>query len=89
MRVASSVDAAQDAVSGFAGVTLEGGGEQVSVGSSTVSSMKNGARFANKVVGDVSHFIAGVRAEADRVVALAKKVEARDKQDALRLGGME
>ena len=82
MRVASSVDAAQDAVSGFAGVTLEGGGEQVSMRSSSVPGMKSGAQVANELFAHIADLVSAVKGRADGVPALAAEIEARDKQDA-------
>lgn len=82
MKVSSSVGAAQDAVSGFAGIESGGDGKQVSLGLSNISSMKAGARLTNKLLRDVSSLVSGVKAEADRVTALASRIEARDRQDA-------
>ena len=86
MKIVSSTAAAQSAVSGFAGIEVAGARQQADLGSSTVAGMKRGVTFANRVVDDVSELVAAVRAEADRVVALASKIEARDKQDASGLG---
>lgn len=86
MRVSSSVSAAREAVSGFADMGVVGAGQQASVGSSTVAGMKRGVTFANSVASDVSELVSAVSAEADRVVALASEIEARDVDDALVLG---
>lgn len=86
MKIVSSTAAAQGAVSGFAGIEVAGAGEQADLGSSSVAGMKRGVTFANRVVGDVSGLVSGVKAEADRVVALASRIEARDRQDAAGVG---
>lgn len=82
MRIASDLGAARDAVSGFAGIQADSDGQQVSLGSSNIAGMKAGARLTNKLVRDVSTLVSGVKAEADRVAALASRIEARDEQDA-------
>ncbi|MEO7017495.1 MAG: hypothetical protein ABI130_01940 [Leifsonia sp.] len=86
MKIASSTGAAQAAVSGFAGIEADKEGLQVSLGSSNIASMRAGAKLTNKVLRDVSKLVSGVKAEADRVTALASKIETRDTQDASGLG---
>jgi ABC-type proline/glycine betaine transport system substrate-binding protein len=87
MKIASSTGAAQAAVSGFAGIESDSDGQQVSLGTSNIASMRAGAKLTNKVLRDVSKLVSGVKAEADRVTALASKIEARDTKDASGLKG--
>jgi hypothetical protein len=82
MKIASDTGAAQAAVSGFAAVDADSEGKHVSLGSSNIAGMKAGASLTNKLVRDVSTLVSGVKAEADRVAALASRIEDRDKQDA-------
>ena len=85
MKVASNVGAAQEAVSGFAGIDPGQRGEQVALGSSTVASMQDGAIVANKLLQCISELASGVKQQANQVTALAAEIEDRDKQDAGRL----
>lgn len=82
MKIASDLAAAHAAASGFAGIEADSEGQQVSLGSSNIAGMKAGAGLTNKLVRDVSTLVSGVKAEADRVTALASRIEARDQQDA-------
>ena len=82
MKLASNVAAAQDAASGFAGVDPNATAEHVSLGSSNVSSMQDGAIVANKLMSCISDLISEVKDQASRVTALASEIEQRDKQDA-------
>ena len=84
MKVASNIGAAQEAVSGFAGIP-GGCGEQVALGSSNVSSMRDGAIVANTLLQSISELASGVERQANQVTALATEIEDRDKQDAGRL----
>lgn len=59
----------------------------MSLGSSNVAGMKAGVTLANKLVRDVSTLVSGVKAEADRVTALASRIEARDERDASGMRG--
>lgn len=82
MKIASNIGAAQDAVSGFAGVHLGGKGQQVSLGSSTISSMQDGTRVANRILECISELASGVKTQATHVTALASEIEQRDQHDA-------
>jgi hypothetical protein len=82
VKVASNIGAAQEAVSGFAGIDPGGSGQQVALGSSNVSSMQDGAIVANKLLQCVSELASGVKGQANQVTALAMEIEDRDKQDA-------
>ena len=86
MKVSSNTGAAQSAVSGFAGIETDREGQQVSLGSSNISSMQAGATFSNRLLRDVSELISDVKAEADRVTVLALTIEARDINDASGMG---
>lgn len=86
MRVASNTAAAEAAVSGFAGIEVDNTGQQVNLGSSNIGSMKDGAALSNKLLKDISEVAAGVKAEADRVTALASRIETQDQQDASSMG---
>jgi hypothetical protein len=87
MKVASNTAAAQAAVAGFANIEVESDGQQATLGSSNVASMKEGASVANGVLDSISAFISGVKRQADGVTALASEIEARDKRDAASVGG--
>lgn len=87
MKVASNTAAAQVAVAGFADIEVESVGQQVTLESSNVASMKEGASVANGVLESVSVFISGVKRQADGVTALASEIEARDTRDAASVGG--
>ena len=87
MRVSSSSAAAREAVSGFTGVRSDSRGEHVSVASSTVSSVREGARAANELLAHVSELVAGVKGHAGKVTTLAARIEARDSTDAGSWGG--
>lgn len=87
MKVSSNVSAARDAVSGFAEIDVQGNGQQVSLGSSNISSMKDGAIVANKMLACVFELIAGVKVQAESVTALATEIEERDSRDAGSLAG--
>ena len=87
MKLASNVDAAQEAVSGFADIHLDGDGQQASCGSSNISGMRDGASVANKLVKRVSELVVGVKLQADNVPALAMELEERDSLDARGWGG--
>ena len=86
MKVASDTSAAEGAVSGFEGIETDGEGQQVNLASSNIGSMQDGAALANKLVQEIAQLILGVKGEADRVVALASRIEARDQEDATELG---
>ncbi|MEN2736825.1 hypothetical protein ABCS02_03450 [Microbacterium sp. X-17] len=87
MKVASNTAAAQAAVAGFANIEVDRTGQQVTLGSSNVASMKDGANVANGVLDSISALISGVKRQADGVTALATEIEARDKRDAASVGG--
>lgn len=82
MKLSSNVAAVQDAVSGFAEIDLGGDAQQASLGSSNISSMKDGTIVANKVLTCISELVSGVKGQADKVTALATEIEERDSQDA-------
>lgn len=87
MKLSSHVGTAQDAVSGFAEVDLDGEGRQVRLGSSTIPSVQDGATAANKLVSCLSELIAGVKSQAGNVTSLATEIERRDSRDAGNWGG--
>ncbi|MEY9952738.1 hypothetical protein [Leifsonia sp. EB34] len=87
MKVASNTAAAQAAVAGFANIEVESDGQQVSLGSSNVASMQEGASVANGVLDSISELVSGVKRQAAGVTALATEIEARDKRDAASVGG--
>lgn len=82
MKIASNIGAAQDAASGFAGIDLGGKGQQVSLGSSNISSMQDGTRVANRILECISELASGVKTQATHVTALASDIEERDRLDA-------
>lgn len=85
MKVTSNVGAAQDAVSGFAQIKVEGAGQKAALGSSNVASIQDGAQVANNVLGIISELLSGVKVQAANVPALALEIENRDRQDAQEL----
>lgn len=84
MRVASNVGVARDAVSGFAAVAVDGSTarQATGAGSTTVVSVHNAAKAADRLLEDISTLISDVKEQADKVAALAATMEARDTQDA-------
>jgi hypothetical protein len=82
VKLSSNVGAAHDAVSGFADVDLDGGGRQVSLGSSTIGSIHDGATVANTLLSSLSELVAGVKGQAGNVTSLATEIEQRDSRDA-------
>ncbi|MFJ3393365.1 hypothetical protein [Leifsonia aquatica] len=82
MKLSSSVGAAQAAASGFAAIESGGGGQQVNLVSSNISSMQDGARVANRILSAVSELVAAVKSQAESVTALASEIEERDTLDA-------
>jgi hypothetical protein len=84
VKVSSSVSAARDAVSSFATVTVHKStaGQTTGAGSTTVASVHNGAKAADRVLEDVSTLISSVKEQAGKVTALAATMEARDALDA-------
>ncbi|TDP98786.1 MULTISPECIES: hypothetical protein [unclassified Leifsonia] len=82
MKVASNVGAAQDAVSEFAELDTSGGGQQVTLSESNVSSMQDGSSVANRLLDCISELASGVKGQASNVTALAAEIQDRDKQDA-------
>lgn len=86
MKVSSNTEAARAAISGFAYVYVDPQGQKVSLGSSNIKSMRDGAKLSNNLLQDISDLVAGVKAEAERVTELASKVETRDQQDATSMG---
>jgi hypothetical protein len=87
VKLSSNIGAAQDAVSGFTEIDLGGGGQQVSLGSSNISSMHDGAKVANKVLKSISDLVSAVKKQANNVTALATEIEERDHRDAGSWGG--
>jgi hypothetical protein len=85
LKVASNIGAAQEAVAGFARIDPGGSGQQVSLGSSKISSMHDGAIVANKLLQCISELASSVKGQAIKVTALATEIEDRDKQDASQL----
>ncbi|MFK3669735.1 hypothetical protein ACI2IX_06130 [Leifsonia aquatica] len=81
MKVVSDVGAAHDAAAGFAEIDSDGAGQQVSLGSSNISSMVDGARVANALLRAVDGLVSAVKAQAESVTALAAEIEDRDKLD--------
>ncbi|KRC47196.1 hypothetical protein ASE16_17860 [Leifsonia sp. Root227] len=82
MKLSSNIGAAQDAVSGFAVVDLDRNGQHVTLSSSTVASMSDGANVANKLLKSVLQLVSAVKGQADNVTALAAEIEERDDRDA-------
>lgn len=82
MRVSSSVDAAQDAVSRFSGVHVEAPGQRASVGSSTIGSMASAAAVANQVLIRLSDLVSSLQDQTGKVTDLASALERRDTDDA-------
>jgi hypothetical protein len=84
VRVSSSVGAARDAVSGFAAVSVDRHrtAQATGAGSTTVVSVENAAKAADRVLDDVSTMISDIKEQAGRVTALAMTMEARDAEDA-------
>lgn len=82
MKLSSNIGAAQDAVSGFVDVDLDRNGQYVTLSSSTVASMNDGANVANKLLKNVLQLVSAVKGQADNVTALAAEIEERDDRDA-------
>ena len=82
MKIVSSTAAAQSAVSGFAAMTVDGKGQQINLGVSTVAGMKDGAQVANELLSYLADLVSSVKGQADKVQALAAEIEARDQRDA-------
>ncbi|GAB3575481.1 hypothetical protein GCM10027406_07040 [Leifsonia lichenia] len=87
MKLSSNTGAAQSAVSGFADIDVDVKRHQVSLGSSNVLSMKNGANVSENVLSVVTELVSGVKRQATGVTALATEIEQRDKRDAAAVGG--
>jgi hypothetical protein len=83
VKVSSNVGAAKEAVQGFAAVHRDAAGRQVSLSTSTASGMRDGVAVANGLGGRLDGLVSAVKAQADRVTALATEIERRDKQDEL------
>lgn len=82
MKVASNIGAAHAAVSSFADIKTSARGQHAIVGSSTVTSMHDGARIANAVLTSISDLASLVRRQGGNVTALAAEIENRDRRDA-------
>ena len=82
MKVSSSVSAAHDAVSGFVTIRCEDQGRQVSLGSSTISCMRDGVGVAHQIMKDMSMMVSDLKSQAGRVTTLATEIEDRDNHDA-------
>ena len=82
MRITSSVDAAQDAVSRFAEVHVSTPSERASVGSSNIGSMVSGAAVANQVLTGLADLVSSLQNQSGRVTDLASVLERRDARDA-------
>ncbi|MEN2739820.1 hypothetical protein ABCS02_18660 [Microbacterium sp. X-17] len=82
MRVSSSADAAQDAVSRFSVVQVDPPGRLASAGASNVGSMAAGAAVANQVLIRLSDLVSSLQDQSGRVTGLASVIEERDAHDA-------
>ncbi|MEV8213077.1 hypothetical protein [Leifsonia sp. NPDC077715] len=58
----------------------------MTAGSSTVASIREGARAANELLGHVSELVSGVKEHAGKVTTLAVQIEDRDRRAAGSLG---
>ncbi|QNE35467.1 hypothetical protein [Leifsonia shinshuensis] len=82
VRISSSVDAAQEAISGFSGVRVEAPGQPTNTGSSNIGSLESGAAVANHLLIALSGLVSSLQSHAERVTDLAPALEQRDSQDA-------
>lgn len=84
MRVSSNVGVARDAVSGFSAVTVDRStaDQATGAGSTTVVSVHNAAKVADRLLEDICLLISDVKEHAGKVTTLAATMEARDAQDA-------
>jgi acetylornithine/succinyldiaminopimelate/putrescine aminotransferase len=86
VKVTSSVAAAQDAVSGIAGITLDARAETAELGASNIESMKDAAVVTNTALDGIVKLSASLIVEARNVDSLAKEIEERDSLDAAMWG---
>lgn len=82
MKLSSNIVAAQDAVSGFAEIDLDSNGRHVSLRTSNVASMQDGANVANQLLKGASELVSAVKGQAANITALATEIEERDGRDA-------
>ena len=87
MRISSNTGADQDAVSGFRDIHVDSKGQHVSLGSSNIAGMRDGASVANELLSPVAELVKNVKRQASNIAALAKAIEERDNRDASSLGG--
>jgi len=88
VKISSSVETAQDAVSGFAGLDLGTESAQASAGSSNLGGMLQGVSAADQVLASVTEAARAAKGQAHRVASLAAKIEQRDQADAHRMGDL-
>ncbi len=82
MKVSSNLSAAQDAVAGFTKVEVAPEVQPATLGSSNVSSMKDGTLVANSLMDCIAELASAVKRQASKITALATEVGARDDRDA-------
>ena len=85
MKITSSSEAARAAVAGFVDIRVDNTGQQVSLGSSNIASMKEGAEIADQVLHRISELLSSLKKQAQGVPALAAAIEERDRQDSMSL----
>ena len=85
-KVSSDLGAANVAVSQFN--KGQSSSQHVSLGESNIAGMKNALTLSNSIVGDLTKLETSVQKQADKFPKLAEVIEARDKQDAVDLSGM-
>lgn len=86
-KVSSSVDGARQAVALILDADINVAWQSVSLGSSNVSSMKDGVSVATGFQQKIDDFAKSVVKQAESVVGLAVAIEARDRSDASCLVG--
>lgn len=85
-KVSSDLGSAQAAVSQFN--NGQASSQQFSFGESNITGMKSAVKLSNSIIRDLTQLETSVKKQADKFPKLAEVIEARDKQDAVDLSGM-
>lgn len=85
-KIASNIGAAQGAVLGVKGVSIEGN-TVVTMGQSNVTSMTDGATVANQILTNLSQLVECVKTQADKFPQIAEIIAIRDSQVEFKAGG--